>query len=63
MGARDVRAIVYVLVFVVPVASAIVDALRDGLTTVECVGLLVLAFVLVNVAHVGAAIADSGPDG
>jgi len=57
------RALVYVLVFVVPMLSALADALRGGLTVVECVGLVVLAFILVNVAHVGAAIADSGPDG
>mgnify|MGYP001240257720 CR=1 FL=1 len=57
------RTIVYVLVFVVPMLSALADALQGGLTAVECVGLVVLAFILVNVAHVGAAIADSGPDG
>ena len=57
------RALVYVLVFVVPMLSALADALQGGLTVVECVGLLVLAVVLVNAAHVGAAIAASGPDG
>ena len=57
------RALVYLFVVVVPMLSALADALRDGLTAVECVGLVVLAIVLVNVAHVGAAIADRGPDG
>ena len=57
------RALVYVLVFVVPMLSALADALRGGLTAVECVGLVVLGLVLVNVAHVGAAVADSRHDG
>ena len=57
------RALACLLVFVGPMLSALADALRGGLTAVECVGLLVLAIVLVNVAHVGAAVADSRHDG
>ena len=48
------RALVFALVFALPLGLAFVDALRRGMTGADVVGLVFVAWLLANLASVAA---------
>jgi hypothetical protein len=48
------RSLVFAIVAGLPMLSAITQAMEGGLTLVECVGLLLLGLIVLNLASVAA---------